>query len=318
MVGELVEVTGREGKGKSWDGGTAKLLAIHEDTMDVKYIIGGKGTKIPNIFIRRFGTDPIEISMEDMEKACGNTVSEEESKKAQELALELSHGVVVGMEGRMFQAMSQVEEEGVLKKKKKKGRASKTTSKTASKTASKMKGKKTKGMKGDQEEIKFVVRCWTGYVDPDPRPDIYFGGQRTSLLPLKEVDESDKALKQQQQEINDSQHQKPVTAHSWRHADRPPPTSGVDVQVRVDNTLSKMYLPLDLNIDQSPGGGLPQISLEVNSSKVGVVLVGCWCWLLVGVLSVPLFVLSILSNFFVLFIGAYSKNPTIVSFSPFR
>ena len=69
MVGELVEVTGRDGKGKSWDGGTAKLLAIHEDTMDVKYIIGGKGNKIPNIFIRRFGTDPIEISMEDMEKA---------------------------------------------------------------------------------------------------------------------------------------------------------------------------------------------------------------------------------------------------------
>ena len=40
IIGEIVEITPRSGKGRNWEGGTAKLLAVYpDDTMDVKYVI---------------------------------------------------------------------------------------------------------------------------------------------------------------------------------------------------------------------------------------------------------------------------------------
>jgi hypothetical protein len=266
-IGELVEVTERVGKGRSWEGGTAKLLAIHEKdgTMDVKYIIGGKGTKIPKIFIRRFGTAPVEISQEDMDKSGGIKM---ESNINDELLTEYSHGVVIRTTGTMSiinqfttAANTTATTASSLPTKVKRTRRSAAIATEKANIFAKLKTNESK------EDVKFVVRCWTGTSDPDPRPNIYFGNQRISTIPLKDIDESEKALKQQQQENNDSVGQKPATAHSWRHADRPPSSSSVDVQVRVDNTLSKMYLPLDLNIDQTLNG-TPPIDLEIKTSSV--------------------------------------------------
>ena len=287
IVGEIVEVTGRSGKGKTWENGTAKLLAIHQEVMasegsgeggegrksgegegdassasssgssekknllfDVKYVLGGKGMKIPQVYVRRFGTPAVEIPIELIDA----------EKKAAAVPIEFTHGVVLRATGKM-KILNDDEEEG---------REVKEVGLPPTKKQKKHKGMDNEHGKDKEEKVEFVVRCWTGTTDPNPRPDVYFGRQRNSLIPLSQVDESEKALKFQQQEINDSAAQKPATAHCWRHADRPIESIGVDTQVRIDNTLSKMYLPLDINIDQSgpKSSPLPKILLEVDSSSV--------------------------------------------------
>ena len=273
IIGEIVEITPRSGKGRNWEGGTAKLLAVYpDDTMDVKYVIGGKGNKLPKYYVRRFGTPSVAIPPEIEAKLNGTAIGTK-GGDAYEIPPEFMHGVVVSATGVMYIAPDSLStsKTSTTSKKTKSTKDAKSTKSTKSTTATSKKprraaaaateaaassAKATKGARlkngSTREEVTFVVRCWTGTCDPDPRPNIYFGKQRLSTVPLKDVDESDLAKKQQLQEINDSATQKPATAHSWRHADRPSSSAAVDVQVRVDNTLSKMYLPLNLDIDRSP------------------------------------------------------------------
>merc|ERR1711991_655453 len=95
-----------------------------------------------------------------------------------------------------------------------------------------------------------VIRCWTGNKDPDPRPSIYFGDQRLKLQPAQHqnysnsINTADDSLKSvDDNSIGHSMMQDrtaPVTAHNWRHADRPTESKHIDLQLRIDNSMAQI------------------------------------------------------------------------------